>query len=801
MLISMKLLREILPFDYTAEELAEKFTLLGLEVEEIIKTGKRFDKVITVRVENLSHIEGTKLFELDAFTGEKNFHVITAATNLKNGDIVPFVIPHGRIANGTEIVSRNFNGKVSEGMLCSYKELGIEGEILSSEEKEGILIFPEDTPVGKPLESLFPVEDTFLSFSLLPDRADAFYVIGIARWIEIMNAQKENRKADFSRFKPNVSPQLFGNTDIPVFVKERRLAPFYSGRKIADVKVGKSSYDLRRKLFMLRARPINNIVDITNYILKFYGQPLHAFDFDKIKSAVYVRKARKGEKLRTLDGVERELNEWNLVIADSERPIALAGVMGGEDTEVTKDTRNVFLESAYFSPSCISKSARSLNLMTDASVLFEKGTDPLFPEEASLLASELISTEAGGKPFGSNIINYVEPAKPVTVRLSRIGKLLGENLPKTEVKKYFDFEGFDYQDKGDSLEVKPPSFRRDINIEADLIEEILRMKGYNSFGEELLRGELKSAKRTEEEEFLWLLRDLLVKAGLTEVQTVSLIGKKILENSLIGDKNQASVVNPFSEEMSILRPSLFPVLMSVVETNKKNGTEDIAIFEIGKVFSFSDGKYREEDKIGIMLSGDRVKTNPFGVRVPYDFYYLKGIFETLFAELGINPRFTEGKAAYLHPYRTAFVYVDEERMGIMGEVNSEVGKNFGVKGKLFYGEISVPVILRKRNVGKTYKEFSVHPPLKTDIAVVVDKNVNEKTVRDIILSVAPAELENINLFDIYTGKPLAENEKNLAYSLEFFAKDRTMKREELEDFMDKLEKILKSEIGGKLRKE
>ncbi len=801
MLVSMKMLKEILPFDYSAEELAAEFTLLGLEVEEIVKSEKRFEKVITAKVENLSHIEGTKLFKLDAVTGDGKYEIVTAATNLKDGDIVPLVLPHGRIANGVEIVPKSFNGRVSEGMLCSYKELGIDGEILSSEEKEGILILPPDTPVGKPFEEVFPVEDEFLSFSLLPDRADAFYVVCIARWREILNARRENRRADFSKFKPDTSVELSGSTDTPVFVKEPELAPFYSGRAITGVKVKKSSYGLRRKLFMLRARPINNIVDVTNFVLKFYGQPLHAFDSDKIKKAVYVRKARKGEKIKTLDGVERELNDWNLVIADSERPVALAGVMGGEDTEVTEETENVFLESAYFAPFCISKSARSLNLMTDASVLFEKGTDPLFPEEASLFASKLIAEEADGKPARSNIANFLKPEKSVVLRLNRVGKLLGEDLSSDEVKKYFDFEGFEYEDKGDVLEVKAPSFRRDINIEVDLIEEILRMKGYNSFGEELLSGKLKSAVRTDEEEFLWTLRDLFVRFGLTEVQTVSLIGKGLVKNSLVEEENIAKVVNPFSEDMSILRPSLFPLLMNVAETNKKNGTDNVAIFEIGKVFCFDGSKYHEKNMVGIMLSGDRAETNPFGVKVPYDFYYLKGIFEDLFSDLGISAEFKEGKLSYLHPYRTAFVYANGKKIGVIGEVNYEVKNNFGIKGRMVYGELSVPDLMQMKKTVREFREFSVHPPLKMDIAIVVNKDVSESRVRETILSVAPPELRKVKLFDIYTGKPLADNEKSLAYSLEFFAEDRTMKREELSDFVEKLDSALKSEVGGKLRKE
>ncbi len=801
MLVSLKLLREILPFEQSAEQLSEEFTLLGLEVEEVVKFNRTFDKVITAKVENLSPVPGTKLFSLIANTGNERFNIITAATNLKNGDVVPLVLPGGKISGGIEIRTKEFQGKRSEGMLCSYKELGLDGEILSTEEKEGILVLPYDAPVGEPFEALFPVDDEFLSLSLLPDRADAFYAVGVARWIEIINARKEGKKADFSKFKPDTNVTLEGETTIPVFVKEPALAPFYSGREIKGVTVKKSSYALRKKLFMLRTRPINNVVDITNYVLKFYGQPLHAFDADKLRNAIIVRKAIPGETIKTLDGVERKLNEHNLVIADSERAVALAGVMGGEETEVTFETKNIFLESAYFAPSCVSRSARSLNLMTDASVLFEKGTDPEFPETASLFATGMIVREAGGIAAKSNISNSLERKRPVKVRFERIGSLLGEKLFPEEIKKYYDFEGFDYEESEEGLLVKAPSFRRDINIEADLIEEVLRMKGYNSFGEKLLEGELKSALRTPEEEFIWELRDLLVRFGLTEVQTVSLIGSKMLSDSMLPEQDLAKVVNPFSEEMSILRPSLFPLLLGVTEMNKKNGTQNIAIFEIGKVFSFDSGKYSETDKIGIILSGNRAEENPFGVSVPYDFYYIKGIVEELLESLGLSAEFSEGSVPFLHPYRTALVRAKGKDLGISGEVSQDVLKNFGIKGKVFYAELSVPELYALSDMSYKYEEFPVQPPLKMDIAIVVDKSVPEEKVCRAILKVAPKELKEIKLFDIYTGKPLKENEKNLAYSLSFFAKDRTMKREETTDFMNKLEEVLKTEVGGKLRKE
>ena len=801
MLISMRLLKEIIPFDYTADELAKEFSLLGLEVEGIEKIQHRFKNIITAKVNDLSMVEGTKLFKLNAVTGSEKFSVVTRATNLRNGDVVPFAVPNSILANGAKIIPRDFKGIVSNGMLCSYKELGLDGDILSSDEKEGIFILPEDTPIGRPVEDILPIDDEFLEFSLLPDRADAFYFVGIARWIEILKARREKRQADFARFNVDTDIELSGKTSIPIVVENKSLAPFYSGRYIAGVEVKKSLLSIRQKLFMLRTRSINNIVDVTNFVLKFYGQPLHSFDADKLREEVRVRNAIKGEKIKTLDGVERTLNEWNLVIADKERAVALAGVMGGEDTEVTSQTKNVFLESAYFLPSCISKSSRSLNLMTDASMLFEKGTDPEFPEKASLFATKLILKEAGGIAMESNIVSDLTPGGPVNVRIKRIGDLLGESVEKEEVKKYLGFEGFKCIDKGDSLEVHYPSFRRDINIEVDLIEEVLRMKGYNSFGEKPVVASLKSARMTDKEEFLWYLKDEFVRLGLMEVQTVSLISKNLLLKSFISLDNTAEVVNPFSEEMVVLRPSLFPVMLNVAEINKKNGTFDINIFEIGKVFSYQNKKYTERNSVGILLSGNRVSLNPFGKSLPYDFYYLKGIIEEILARIDIKPEFKEEHCGFLHPYQSSVIYINGKKVGVIGTINSNVLKNFDIKQNIYYADLDFEILFNEKNRKKEFVEYPQYPPLKMDIAIVVKRDIPEGTVREKILSVRSEYLRGVNLFDIYQGKPLKDDEKNLAYSLSFYSTDRTLKREEIEEFINELERVVTLELGGKLRKE
>jgi phenylalanyl-tRNA synthetase beta chain len=803
MLVSLKLLKEVIPFEYTAEELAGELTLLGLEVEEIVRKKHDFENVVTARVEELVKIPDTKLFKLFANTGSDRLQIVTAASNLKDGDIVPLALPQSRIAGSVRIEPRTFKKAniTSYGMLCSYKELGIDADILSSEEKEGIFIFPDDTPVGMTVEEVLPIDDEFIDLSLLPDRADAFYLIGVARWIEILKARKENRKADFSRFHIDTGVELVGETDFPVVVDEPALAPFYSGRLIRNVNIQKSSLSLRKKLFMLRSRPINNVVDITNFVLKFYGQPLHAFDFDKIQEEIRVRSAKDGEKIRTLDGVERTLSKWNLLIADKSGPIALAGVMGGEETEVSKSTKNVFLESAYFSPACISKSARSLKLITDASMLFEKGTDPLFPEKASLFASKLIAKEANGVPAKSNIFDAVKKPEPVFVRFERINKLLGKNVSKDEIKKCFDYEGFDYEVSQTGLKVFAPSFRRDINIEVDLIEEVLRIKGYNSFGEELLTGKLKSAIRTPEEEFLWNVRNILTLLGLTEVLTVSLTSRDVIEKSGIATDNIGEVINPFSEDIKVLRPSLFPLLMEVAELNKKRGVKDIAIFETGNVFHFNGKTYDEKPMLGILVSGDRIALNPFKKTLPYDFYYLKGVLESFSNRVGVNIDFNSGKVQFLHPYQTAIISANNQNIGFVGAVSTDVAKKFGIKDPLFYAEINIPLLMSFSKKEKMYNPIPQLPPLKMDVAIVVDKDIPEKRVRSVIEKTAPYELQNIELFDIYMGEPLAENEKNLAYSLYFYSSEHTMKREEIESFIEKLEENVKRELNGKLRKE
>lgn len=794
MIVSFRLLKELIEFSYTPEELASKLTSIGIEVEGIRKIEKIFDSVFTAKIEKLEKIIDTKLFKVRVSLNKNIFDVVTAATNLKEGDIVPLAIPGAKLANGTRIEIREFSGYPSQGMLCSYNELGLDSDVLSQEEKEGILVFPEETPLDMPIEEILPIEDILMELSLLPDRADAFYVLGLARWIEIICSRDSKRAADFSKFTPLIKLKLAGKKLFPIAIEDSKLCDVYSGRIIEGVKVKKSTYNLRKELFKLRIRPINNIVDVTNYVAKLYGQPLHAFDLDKLNEKILVRTAKPGENIKTLDGITRHLNEYNLLITDKSGPIAIAGVMGGENTSVTYETVNILLESAHFAPFAISRSSRSIPLITDASTLFEKGTDPQFPSTASKIAASLIEKEAGGIPYEENILDLTTEEEPIKVRFSKINSLLGASLPKEEVKKLLSFEGINFTEKENYLEIFPPTYRQDLHIEEDIIEEVVRMKGYNEFGEIPIYANLKSGTRTEFEIFIWSLKDLLVNLGLQEAYTPSLISISMLNNSLLKNSDTVEIINPLTEDMSILRPSLFPTMLYALEKNCNMQNNNIAFFEIGNIFQLKEGFPYEHFELGIILSGDRIGTNPMKKSLSYDFLYLKGIVEQVLEYNNINYTFNHIEIEFLHPYQSAGIFVDNENIGVVGKINRELIKN------AYFASIDVEKLFMLGKKEKSFKPFSIYPSVKRDIAVIVNKDISEVKLREAIISAGIQELLKIELFDVYEGSPLPEDKKNLAYSLEFSSLERTLKSEEVDKFIELIEHSIAEKTKGEIRK-
>ncbi len=795
MIISISLLKDFLQFPYSPEELCIKLTAIGIEVEGIVKKSPAFKGIMSTKIINIEKISNSNLLKVIVNTSRENVSVVTAAANLNVGDIVPLALPGSEIAGGNVIETKEFRGITSHGMLCSYSELGLEPDSLSSWEKEGIFIFPDDTPVGKPVDEILPLEDTFLELSLLPDRADAFCVRGLARWIEVLLARDQDRPADFSRVRLEPFAEETCDKVFPVEIDDMKLCDVYSARIIKNVKVRKSSLSLRRRLLMLGVRPVNNVVDVTNYMTKVYGQPLHSFDLDTLDEKIIVRRAKSGEKLVTLDGVERTLSDSNLLIADREKPVAIAGVMGGELTSVRETTTNILLESAHFNPQIISKSSRKILLTTDASTLFEKGTDPALPSIASKVAAYIIGKETGGTVCKENVVRFSSPRKTVALNLGKATKLLGALVTEEEASKCLSWEGIEHQVSENGVMAFPPSFRQDLNIEEDLIEEIVRMKGYNEFGETPIVSALRSGQRTEFEEFIWTVKDTLAKAGLMEVYTSSLTSESILRRVNFTCDNPVRVDNPISEDMSILRPSLLATMFSVVERNINFQNTDIAIFEIGNVFEHYGSKPIERTELGIALCGNRVKPNGFGVELRYNFFYLKGLLEQLLEMFQVDVEVKPERLDFFHPYQSATLFSKNTRIGYLGKIIKTVSK------ELYFACLDLQKIYELRaSAQKTFKQYSSFPAVKRDIAILVESGVPESQVRSAILALKIPELKRIDLFDVYEGAPLPEGKKNLAYSLEFSSMSKTLRGEEVDDFVRQIEKALASKVKGELRK-
>ena len=797
MIVSYKLLKDLISFSYSPEELADKFTQIGIEVEKVEHINKQFDGVITAKVLEVTPLSNEKDFLVKIDTKEGIFNVVTGATNVKVNDVVPFARPNAKIKDGRVILEKTFGDVVSVGMLCSYDELGIESDLLSNDEKTGIFILPEGTPIGVPLEDVFPLEDTLLELSLLPDRADAFYLVGVARWIEILLAREEKRKADFSKFAVDVSLNNFlGQTPLSVNIVDSKHCTLYSGRLIEKVTIKNSTYPLRKLLFGLRIHPINNIVDITNFIAKMYGQPLHAFDFDKLHGNISIRLAHEGETIKTLDGVERHLTSKNLVIADEKGPVAIAGVMGGEATEVTPETKNVFLESAYFTPATVAASGRSLNLLTDASALFEKGIDPNFTLNASLLATKWIIDESKGVPYKDSVDDKRTAKSPVNLRLSKASSLLGYSLSKEEVKTYFDMEGLPFNISQDTFSVEPPSFRHDLEIEEDLVEEIARMKGYNEFIETPIVAELRSGSIEPTMKLNDHIREIMCNFGLTEIVTSTLTNEELLAKfSLFDESSTIKIINPLTEDMSYLRPSLFPNAVDVAKRNMSFQINELSLFEIGKVFYKKDSSFKEEFMLGVFLSQDKMRRAFSNKTNVYDYFYLKGIFEGLCSLLKVDCDFVKSSKPFMHPYQTAEIFFKNISVGFIGKIHPDIFEN------AFYGELNLSALYDFVDLNKKFEPFSQYPSVKRDIAIIVDKDIEEAKVRKAIKESGIKELKDVVLFDVYQGDPLPPHKKNLAYALEFVSTERTLTSEEVDKFVWQIEQVISKTVNGVIRRQ
>jgi phenylalanyl-tRNA synthetase beta chain len=776
MKFSVNWLREFVDLPKNTEGIAELLTRAGIETKKIEMRGAKIDKVIVSQITASSHhpnADRLTVCEVDDSTGTKH-QIVCGATNYKVGDKVPLALPGAKLPNGTEIRKSKLRGIESEGMLCSPIELGL------GEDASGLLILSPDAKIGAPIADLFP-SDTILDFEITPNRGDLLSHFGLAREIAALSGKK-------LKSMPREVKIEIRRSGVTIAAKHE--CPFFSARKIDNVKVRPSPQWLRAKIESVGVRSINNIVDISNFVMLELGQPTHAFDADKLKGGINVRLAQDDEKFLALDGKIYSLNQENCVVADQERAIGIGGVMGGEETAVTDSTKNVLLEAAYFLPASIRRTARNLNLSSDASYRFERGVDPDMILRASHRATELMREIAGGIPATEINVAGKLPASPadVSLRYEKCDRVLGIAIKPKTVDEVLTRFGLKKISAAKITKWKIPSYRRDLQHDVDLIEEVVRAYGVERIpGTDRSRFTPSSAADCAHDLELQM-RERLVAAGLNEVRTSKLLPR---ERFAFGE-NVIELRNPLSEDHVALRPSLLPGLLGVLEHNIHAGAERVAIFETGRVFEPPSGA--EKKRIAILLWGNvgsEVHWRNEKRRV--DFFDLKGAIEL--ARTGLS--FRRGQHANFA--LAVEITAGNQLVGLAGQLTNSLASTIDASGCVFVAEVSLDFPISGLGSRATFRELGKFPATSRDIAMIVAEDLTHEKIWEVIFHPTEPLLEGVEFFDLFAGTEIGEGKKSLAYRLTYRDRSRTLTSEEVNAAHAKIRERLRSDLGAELR--
>ncbi|MGV8083081.1 MAG: phenylalanine--tRNA ligase subunit beta [Coriobacteriia bacterium] len=809
MLVSLRWLKEFVDIPLTTPQLVDRLDLTGTAVEGVHHQGAQLEGVVIGQiVAKERHPEADRLWVTTVDIGEEErLAIVCGAQNFEAGDKVPVATVGTTLPNGVTIKKSKLRGIESHGMNCSADELGLGGD------HEGILILPPDAPVGQSFSEYADLSDDVLELEITPNRPDCLSVTGVAREVGAVLGEEVRRVV------PHVEErgELIADSAM-VWIEEPELCPRYTARLIRDVKIGPSPEWLRERILASGGRPISNVVDITNYVLFELGHPLHAFDADLIardadgKIAIGVRRAHPGETLTTLDGVLRELKEDTLLITDPTGPIALAGVMGGEATEVRAETVNVLLESACFNPASISRTSRQLGLVSEASMRFERGVDRAGSIAAADRAAELIAEYAGGTVAPGVIDVYPLPAERLCIplRMTRVNAFLGCEVSASETEDILGRLGCSIRARRDEteglvLDVEVPTFRPDLEREVDLIEEVLRVYGMDRIEPTLPGGRGRIGELTREQKLRERIGATLRACGLNETMTYSFGDPgdpKRMRSELAEGEVAVELLNPMSGEQSVLRRSLLPGLLRSVSYNQRRGVEDVHLYEIGSVFQTSEGRKRpkEQQVVGGVLAGAWHRPAWNEPAEQLGFFDGKGALEAVFRELGIaRYEVRAAELPHLQPGRSAEVLVGREVAGWLGEVHPLVLGEFDADGPVTAFQIEVAPLIRAAVDIKPFTEVPRFPGVELDLAIVVAENVTVQQVERAIRSAGGKLLESVRVFDVYRGQGVPEGKKSLAFELVYRAADRTLTTEEVTPVHEKLIRKVSGSVGAELR--
>lgn len=812
MLVSYKWLNEWIDLsDLSPEEVADKLTNAGLEVDGIIRLGEGLDKVVLGKViAKDQHPDADRLSVCQVDVGqEEKLQIVCGAANVAAGQLVPIATIGAVLPGDFKIKKSKLRGVESQGMICSAQELGLDSKFVPKELQEGIYVFADSSyPLGTDIKKIMDLDDVILDIDLTPNRSDCLSMRGVAYELSALYERPVNEPE--SKLEENQARGHISDL-IKLDIQAPELCPRYAGRIVKNVKIAPSPAWLQTKLQAAGIRSINNIVDITNLILLEYGQPLHAFDYNKISGQeIIVRQAKADEIIKTLDDTDRRLEADMLVIADRNAPIAIAGVMGGYDSEVTDETRDIFIESAYFESGTVRKTSTHFGLRSEASIRFEKGTDPDTVIRGLNRAASLMVDLAGGELVEGIVdANYQKlEAKIIKVKPSRINDRLGTDLSKAEMLGIFDRLGFTSQNLGEEIEITIPSRRQDINIFEDLTEEIARIYGYDKIPTTLPVGESSQGQLTRDQSARRRLRNYMISAGWDEAVSYSFINPKSIEElGLVGEKYEQMVglKMPMSEERSHLRTSMMPSLLELAEYNNNHKNYAIKLFELGKIFLPESLPLKELPEEKVMLAGISYgKIDPLSwaaKRIDVDFYYIKGLVEGVLAYFGLD----KDKVSYearempaMHPGQTGLVSYNGQELGYLGQVHPRVAKLYDLP-RTFYFELDYEAISSLANLEIKVKSLPRYPAMHRDLALVLDREVEAESVAKSIKKAASDLLKEVTLFDVYTGVGVSNDKKSLAFSLKFSHNDKTLTDEEVEKDIAKIIKAMEAEWQASLR--
>lgn len=819
MRVSWQWLKEYVDIPVGPEELAEKLTLTGLSFAGMHYMGKEIEKVVTGKIQKINaHPKADKLVICLVDTGQETLgQIVTGAPNVKEGQVVPVALEGARLAGGMVIKPAKFRGAVSQGMLCSGSELGLTTDIIPADQAHGILVFPPDTPSGQEVKTLLGLDDVILELEVTPNRGDCLSMLGVAR--EAAAIFKQPLRLQI----PEVNPQPNEIKEyVQVEIEDAALCSRYVARLFKQVKVAPSPLWIQNRLRAGGVRPINNIVDLTNYVMLELGQPLHAFDYDRLKEGkIVVRKAKEGEELISLDGVTRTLNSDRLVIADAKEPVALAGVMGGHNTEVTPETTTVLLEAAYFHPHTIRRTSQVLNLRSESSQRFERGVDIEGCALAAHRTAQLLQHIQAGEVVAGIIDQYPKPFTPRTILLKtdRVNFLLGVKIPAEETEEILSRLNFQVQHQQSEPSgqapyfiVKAPSYRPDIEREIDLVEEIARLYGYNQIPASLPFGTTTRGRRVGEQETHAKIKEVLISCGLNEVVTFSFINPAVFDRFGLPPespyRNTIKLQNPLRIDAVALRTTLLPGLMEVIQRNFNRRVTNGAIFEIGRVFypdSNNRGGFQSalpEERVMLSAAGTGQTLNSWHQpAIAIDFYYFKGVLETLLAALGLAIISFEaaGKEPGFHPGRTARVVVNGSQVGLIGELHPDVLENYDLPVPVVTFSVDLTKLASLPGKNKTYTPLPHFPGINRDIAVILAKDIPAGEVCYLIKKTGGNFLRNVRLFDVYQGEQIKKGYRSLAFTLVFQADDRTLTDNEVSVSMESITAVLEEKLGAELR--